>query len=183
MCATVLVLETEPESSEESPSSAEPSFQPHTVTAPDSAVPAILTRHLLPLLLEVIIIGLGEELHSVSKAVLSGRSKACRCLSLPVASGSKSPKAANDGTPPMGGSQKSKLPRQQSLLSETCSVILCNMKKPSTSPIFLFQIYITTKRLPYFPIVNFLFLIAQLPKLQYNKNLGMMRFCFVINKQ
>ncbi|XP_021072099.1 WASH complex subunit 5 [Mus pahari] len=35
------------------------------------------------------------------------------------------------------------------------------------------KIYITTKRLPYFPIVNFLFLIAQLPKLQYNKNLGM----------
>lgn len=31
------------------------------------------------------------------------------------------------------------------------------------------KIYITTKRLPYFPIVNFLFLIAQLPKLQYNK--------------
>lgn len=35
------------------------------------------------------------------------------------------------------------------------------------------KIYITTKRLPYFPIANFLFLIAQLPKLQYNKNLGM----------
>ncbi|MBN3315330.1 WASC5 protein, partial [Atractosteus spatula] len=35
------------------------------------------------------------------------------------------------------------------------------------------KIYITTKRLPYFPIVNFLFLIAQLPKLQYNKNQGM----------
>ncbi|KAF6101649.1 WASH complex subunit 5 [Phyllostomus discolor] len=35
------------------------------------------------------------------------------------------------------------------------------------------KIYITTKRLPYFPIINFLFLIAQLPKLQYNKNLGM----------
>ncbi|KAM9198615.1 WASH complex subunit 5 isoform 2-T2 [Dugong dugon] len=35
------------------------------------------------------------------------------------------------------------------------------------------KIYITTKRLPYFPLVNFLFLIAQLPKLQYNKNLGM----------
>lgn len=34
------------------------------------------------------------------------------------------------------------------------------------------QIYITTKRLPYFPIVNFLFLIAQLPKLQYTKNQG-----------
>ncbi|EMP39475.1 WASH complex subunit strumpellin, partial [Chelonia mydas] len=33
------------------------------------------------------------------------------------------------------------------------------------------KIYITTKRLPYFPTVNFLFLIAQLPKLQYNKNL------------
>lgn len=58
------------------------------------------------------------------------------------------------------------------------------MKKPPISPIFLFQIYITTKRLPYFPIVNFLFLIAQLPKLQYNKNLGMMpRFCFVINSR
>uniref|UniRef100_A0AAR2J0S3 WASH complex subunit 5 n=1 Tax=Pygocentrus nattereri TaxID=42514 RepID=A0AAR2J0S3_PYGNA len=35
------------------------------------------------------------------------------------------------------------------------------------------KIYITTKRLPYFPIVNFLFLIAQLPKLQYSKNQGM----------
>uniref|UniRef100_A0A8C7KIZ8 WASH complex subunit 5 n=1 Tax=Oncorhynchus kisutch TaxID=8019 RepID=A0A8C7KIZ8_ONCKI len=34
-------------------------------------------------------------------------------------------------------------------------------------------IYITTKRLPYFPIVNFLFIIAQLPKLQYSKNQGM----------
>uniref|UniRef100_A0A8B9L1E7 WASH complex subunit 5 n=1 Tax=Astyanax mexicanus TaxID=7994 RepID=A0A8B9L1E7_ASTMX len=35
------------------------------------------------------------------------------------------------------------------------------------------KIYITTKRLPYFPIVNFLFLIAHLPKLQYTKNQGM----------
>uniref|UniRef100_A0A3B3T2B3 WASH complex subunit 5 n=1 Tax=Paramormyrops kingsleyae TaxID=1676925 RepID=A0A3B3T2B3_9TELE len=35
------------------------------------------------------------------------------------------------------------------------------------------KIYITTKRLPYFPIVNFLFLVAQLPKLQYSKNQGM----------
>ncbi|KAG8133940.1 putative WASH complex subunit strumpellin-like protein [Naja naja] len=35
------------------------------------------------------------------------------------------------------------------------------------------KIYITTKRLPYFPIVNFLFLISQLPKLQYSKNSGM----------
>uniref|UniRef100_A0A8D0HRZ0 WASH complex subunit 5 n=1 Tax=Sphenodon punctatus TaxID=8508 RepID=A0A8D0HRZ0_SPHPU len=35
------------------------------------------------------------------------------------------------------------------------------------------KIYITTKRLPYFPMVNFLFLISQLPKLQYNKTLGM----------
>nr|XP_056710522.1 WASH complex subunit 5 [Euleptes europaea] len=35
------------------------------------------------------------------------------------------------------------------------------------------KIYITTKRLPYFPVVNFLFLISQLPKLQYNKNFGM----------
>ncbi|XP_048363466.1 WASH complex subunit 5 isoform X2 [Sphaerodactylus townsendi] len=35
------------------------------------------------------------------------------------------------------------------------------------------KIYITTKRLPYFPVVNFLFLIAQLPKLQHNKNFGM----------
>uniref|UniRef100_A0A7M4ETE3 WASH complex subunit 5 n=1 Tax=Crocodylus porosus TaxID=8502 RepID=A0A7M4ETE3_CROPO len=34
------------------------------------------------------------------------------------------------------------------------------------------KIYITTKRLPYFPTVNFLFLISQLPKLQYNKNLA-----------
>ncbi|XP_015711757.1 WASH complex subunit 5 isoform X2 [Coturnix japonica] len=35
------------------------------------------------------------------------------------------------------------------------------------------KIYITTKRLPYFPTVNFLFLISQFPKLQYSKNLGM----------
>uniref|UniRef100_A0A3B5K3X2 WASH complex subunit 5 n=1 Tax=Takifugu rubripes TaxID=31033 RepID=A0A3B5K3X2_TAKRU len=35
------------------------------------------------------------------------------------------------------------------------------------------KIYITTKRLPYFPIINFLFIIAQLPKLQYSKNQGM----------
>ncbi|XP_075681849.1 WASH complex subunit 5 isoform X1 [Rhinoderma darwinii] len=35
------------------------------------------------------------------------------------------------------------------------------------------KIYITTKQLSFFPIVNFLFLIVQLPKLQYNKNLGM----------
>ncbi|XP_044148704.1 WASH complex subunit 5 [Bufo gargarizans] len=35
------------------------------------------------------------------------------------------------------------------------------------------KIYITTKQLSFFPIVNFLFLIAQLPKLQYNKSLGM----------
>uniref|UniRef100_A0A8C6KPK3 WASH complex subunit 5 n=1 Tax=Nothobranchius furzeri TaxID=105023 RepID=A0A8C6KPK3_NOTFU len=35
------------------------------------------------------------------------------------------------------------------------------------------KIYITTKRLPYFPIINFLFVIAQLPKLQYSKNQGM----------
>ncbi|XP_043922537.1 WASH complex subunit 5 [Protopterus annectens] len=35
------------------------------------------------------------------------------------------------------------------------------------------KIYITTKRLPYFPILNFLFLIAQFPKLQYIKNQGM----------
>lgn len=39
-------------------------------------------------------------------------------------------------------------------------------------PPFFFQIYITTKRVPYFPTVNFLFLIAQLPKLQYTKNQG-----------
>lgn len=43
---------------------------------------------------------------------------------------------------------------------------------------FLFpsQIYITTKRLPYFPIINFLFIIAQLPKLQYSKNQGKFGF-------
>lgn len=35
------------------------------------------------------------------------------------------------------------------------------------------KIYITTKRLPYFPIINFLFIITQLPKLQYSKNQGM----------
>uniref|UniRef100_A0A8C0B164 WASH complex subunit 5 n=1 Tax=Buteo japonicus TaxID=224669 RepID=A0A8C0B164_9AVES len=34
------------------------------------------------------------------------------------------------------------------------------------------KIYITTKCLPYFPTVNFLFLISQFPKLQYNRNLG-----------
>ncbi|XP_067888537.1 WASH complex subunit 5 [Heterodontus francisci] len=38
----------------------------------------------------------------------------------------------------------------------------------------LSKIYITTKRLPYFPVVNFLFLISQLPKLQYIKNQGML---------
>lgn len=65
----MLVLETEPESSEESPSLAEPSFQPHAFTALDFTVPIILTRHLLPLLLKVIIIGLGEELQSVRKGV------------------------------------------------------------------------------------------------------------------
>ncbi|XP_048385617.1 WASH complex subunit 5 [Stegostoma tigrinum] len=37
----------------------------------------------------------------------------------------------------------------------------------------LSKIYITTKRLPYFPVVNFLFLISQLPKVQYIKNQGM----------
>ncbi|KAM9308792.1 WASH complex subunit 5 [Gastrophryne carolinensis] len=35
------------------------------------------------------------------------------------------------------------------------------------------KIYITTKQLSFFPIANFLFLISQLPKLQYSKNLGM----------
>lgn len=40
------------------------------------------------------------------------------------------------------------------------------------SCLFLSQIYITTKRLPYFPIINFLFIIAHLPKLQYSKNQG-----------
>lgn len=37
----------------------------------------------------------------------------------------------------------------------------------------LSKIYITTRRLPYFPVVNFLFLISQLPKVQYVKNQGM----------
>ncbi|XP_038666102.1 WASH complex subunit 5 isoform X2 [Scyliorhinus canicula] len=37
----------------------------------------------------------------------------------------------------------------------------------------LSKIYVTTKRLPYFPVVNFLFLISQLPKVQYVKNQGM----------
>lgn len=45
--------------------------------------------------------------------------------------------------------------------------------KPIPRLVFVFsQIYITTKRLPYFPIINFLFIIAQLPKLQYSKNQG-----------
>ncbi|XP_053571918.1 WASH complex subunit 5 [Bombina bombina] len=35
------------------------------------------------------------------------------------------------------------------------------------------KIYVTTKQLAFFPLMNVLFLIAQLPKLQYNKNLGM----------
>lgn len=39
-------------------------------------------------------------------------------------------------------------------------------------PFCFSQIYITTKRLPYFPIINFLFIIAQLPKVQYSKNQG-----------
>lgn len=42
------------------------------------------------------------------------------------------------------------------------------------------QIYITTKRLPYFPIINFLFIIAQLPKLQYSKNQGKLVWFFSI---
>ncbi|XP_072908939.1 WASH complex subunit 5 [Hemitrygon akajei] len=37
----------------------------------------------------------------------------------------------------------------------------------------LSKIYITTKRLPYFPVVNLLFLISQLPKVQYVKSQGM----------
>ncbi|XP_078253866.1 WASH complex subunit 5 [Rhinoraja longicauda] len=37
----------------------------------------------------------------------------------------------------------------------------------------LSKIYITTRRLPFFPVVNFLFLISQLPKVQYVKNQGM----------
>lgn len=41
------------------------------------------------------------------------------------------------------------------------------------------QIYITTKRLPYFPIINFLFIVAQLPKLQYSKNQGKFVCLFV----
>ncbi len=58
--------------------------------------------------------------------------------------------------------------------------ILCDMIQSVDMKHFLllysnrsFQIYITTKRLPYFPIVNFLFLIAQLPKLQYNRSQGL----------
>lgn len=52
-------------------------------------------------------------------------------------------------------------------------------KPSSTSRLFLSQIYITTKRLPYFPIISFLFVIAQLPKLQYSKNQGkVLFFCF-----
>ncbi|XP_028673445.1 WASH complex subunit 5 [Erpetoichthys calabaricus] len=35
------------------------------------------------------------------------------------------------------------------------------------------KIYVTTKRLQFFPLVNFLFLISQLPKMQYSKNQGM----------
>ncbi|PIO24304.1 hypothetical protein AB205_0124900, partial [Aquarana catesbeiana] len=35
------------------------------------------------------------------------------------------------------------------------------------------KIYVTTKQLSFFPITNFLFLVTQLPKLQYTKNLGM----------
>lgn len=47
-----------------------------------------------------------------------------------------------------------------------------------TSSLCSSQIYITTKRLPYFPIINFLFIIAQLPKLQYSKNQGKYFFFF-----
>jgi len=43
------------------------------------------------------------------------------------------------------------------------------------------QIYITTKRLPYFPSVNFLFLISQFPKLQYNRNLGIVEVVACLN--
>lgn len=35
------------------------------------------------------------------------------------------------------------------------------------------KIYITTKRLPHFPLINFLCVIAHLPKLQYSKAVGM----------
>lgn len=54
------------------------------------------------------------------------------------------------------------------------SLLFCFHRCGKTVLFFFFspQIYITTKRLPYFPTVNFLFLISQFPKLQYNKNLG-----------
>lgn len=52
-----------------------------------------------------------------------------------------------------------------------CVFMHCKTLWPFTRLCFS-QIYITTKRLPYFPIINFLFIIAQLPKLQYNKNQG-----------
>ncbi|CAG12904.1 unnamed protein product, partial [Tetraodon nigroviridis] len=41
----------------------------------------------------------------------------------------------------------------------------------------------TTKRLPYFPIISFLFVIAQLPKLQYSKNQGKVLFFWMTCKK
>lgn len=53
-----------------------------------------------------------------------------------------------------------------------CTVMHYTSLWPLVFRLCLSQIYITTKRLPYFPIINFLFIIAQLPKLQYSKNQG-----------
>lgn len=59
------------------------------------------------------------------------------------------------------------------LTNDHCRAFKSRNQLRASSLIFVFsQIYITTKRLPYFPIINFLFIIAQLPKLQYSKNQG-----------
>lgn len=69
----------------------------------------------------------------------------------------------------------------QNPLSKVCKLQQFLLKMPHFTKNNVFslwfkQIYITTKRLPYFPIINLLFIIAQLPKLQYNKNQGAFHF-------
>lgn len=62
--------------------------------------------------------------------------------------------------------------------------VLCGYRLQNSlilfSSVCFSQIYITTKRLPYFPIINFLFIIAQLPKVQYSKNQGKFFIQFTI---
>jgi len=47
--------------------------------------------------------------------------------------------------------------------------------------LFFFQIYITTTKLEHFPLVIFVFVTANLPKLTYMKSVGMrILYCFII---